>query len=109
MRDSASPTVLSPWEDVVRVMTIHKSKGLEFPVVFVMGLEESFSARRGAGLAMHPRLGVALPYVNPDARTTGDSEYADTASRTFSARIGPTLGERSLISAISPNEPASAS
>lgn len=73
VRDSASPTVLSPWEDVVRVMTIHKSKGLEFPVVFVMGLEESFSARRGSSLAMHPRLGVALPYVNELARTTGDT------------------------------------
>ena len=73
VRDSVSPTVLSPWEDVVRVMTIHKSKGLEFPVVFVMGLGESFSRRRGSGLARHPRLGVALPYVNELARTTGDT------------------------------------
>lgn len=73
VRDSTSPTVLSPWEDVVRVMTIHKSKGLEFPVVVVMGLEEAFSARRGSSLAMHPRLGVALPYVNELARTTGNT------------------------------------
>lgn len=70
VRDSNSPTVLSPWEDVVRVMTIHKSKGLEFPVVFVMGLEDVFAGRRGGGLPMHPRLGVALPYVNEQARTT---------------------------------------
>ena len=73
VRDSASPTVLSPWEDVVRVMTIHKSKGLEFPVVFVMGLEEKFGARRGGTLGIHARLGVALPYVNEVARTTGDT------------------------------------
>ena len=73
IRDSASPTVLSPWEDVVRVMTIHKSKGLEFPVVFVMGLEETFGARRGGGAIAHPRLGVALPYVNEQARTTGET------------------------------------
>lgn len=75
VRDSNSPTILSPWEDVVRVMTIHKSKGLEFPVVFVMGLEEGFGARRGGGsaLAVHPRLGIALPYVNEVARTTGDT------------------------------------
>jgi DNA helicase-2/ATP-dependent DNA helicase PcrA len=32
--------VLGPDEDVVRVMTVHQSKGLEFPVVFVAGLEE---------------------------------------------------------------------
>ena len=41
-RESVSPTVLSPKEDVVRVMSIHKSKGLEFSVVFLMGLEAGF-------------------------------------------------------------------
>ncbi|MDD3214500.1 MAG: UvrD-helicase domain-containing protein, partial [Eubacteriales bacterium] len=71
--DKASPTVLSPWEDVVRVMTIHKSKGLEFPLVFVMGLEESFQRRNGSSLALHPRLGVALPYINEEARTRDDT------------------------------------
>ncbi|HNW87548.1 MAG TPA: UvrD-helicase domain-containing protein [Candidatus Limiplasma sp.] len=73
VQDGASPTVLSPWEDVVRVMTIHKSKGLEFPVVFVMGLEAPFGSRRASSLALHPRLGVALPYVNETARTTGST------------------------------------
>jgi ATP-dependent helicase/nuclease subunit A len=73
VHDSASPTVLSPREDVVRVMTIHKSKGLEFPVVFVMGLEEPFSRRHNSLLSMHPRLGVALPYVNEETRTTSDT------------------------------------
>ena len=73
VQDSASPTVLSPHEDVVRVMTIHKSKGLEFPVVFVMGLEESFSRRDRSELAAHARLGVALPYVNEEMRTTSDT------------------------------------
>lgn len=73
VRDTSAPTVLSPWEDVVRVMTIHKSKGLEFPVVFVMGLEERFGHRRASALAMHPRLGVALPYLNETARITGDT------------------------------------
>ena len=49
VRDSNSPTILSPWEDVVRVMTIHKSMGLEFPVGFVLGREAGFGARRGGG------------------------------------------------------------
>ncbi|NCB34814.1 MAG: hypothetical protein EOM58_02095, partial [Clostridia bacterium] len=73
VQDSTSPTVLSPWEDVVRVMTIHKSKGLEFPVVFVIGLENTFGSHSRGQLALHPRLGVALPYVNEKARTTGDT------------------------------------
>ncbi len=72
-RDASSPTVLSPWEDVVRVMSIHKSKGLEFPVVFVVGLEESFIRKSASSLAMHSRLGVALPYVNENMRTTSDT------------------------------------
>lgn len=29
--------------DVVRIMSIHKSKGLEFPVVFVSGLSKRFN------------------------------------------------------------------
>jgi len=73
VRGGDSPTVLSPREDVVRVMTIHKSKGLEFPVVFVMGLEGSLNRRQNSALTMHPRLGVALPYVNEEARTKGDT------------------------------------
>ena len=62
VHDSKSPTVLSPWEDVVRVMTIHKSKGLEFPVVFVMGLEDSFTRRSDSRAAMESE-GVTVSYV----------------------------------------------
>lgn len=70
VKDARSPTVLSPWEDVVRIMTIHKSKGLEFPMVFVMGLGGALHRRRESGLvSLHPMLGVALRYVNEDART----------------------------------------
>ena len=58
-RESTSPTVLGPKEDVVRVMSIHKSKGLEFPVVFLMGLETPMERRGGSALAMHPKLGVS--------------------------------------------------
>ena len=34
--NDTSAHVLSPQDDLVRIMTIHKSKGLEFPVVFLM-------------------------------------------------------------------------
>ena len=35
--------------DVVRIMSIHKSKGLEFPVVFVSGLSKQFNTRYTKG------------------------------------------------------------
>ena len=65
-----SPTVINPWEDVVRIMTIHKSKGLEFPTVYVMNLGRSMFGR-GSGkiISVHGEVGFGLEYVNEQART----------------------------------------
>lgn len=41
--DLSAARTLSESENVVRVMTVHKSKGLEFPVVFVAGLGKKFN------------------------------------------------------------------
>ena len=41
-KDLAEPVVLSE-ENAVRVMTIHASKGLEFPVVFVLDMTKEFN------------------------------------------------------------------
>lgn len=65
-----SPTVLNPWENVVRVMTIHKSKGLEFPTVYVMNLGRSlFGRAQSRALCVHGEAGFGLEYVNEEART----------------------------------------
>lgn len=42
-KDLAEPTAISEDENAVRVMTIHASKGLEFPVVFVLDLSKRFN------------------------------------------------------------------
>ena len=44
--DYGEPNTLDESADVVRIMSIHKSKGLEFPVCFVAGLSKAFSFRR---------------------------------------------------------------
>lgn len=68
--DSTSPTVVNPWEDVVRIMTIHKSKGLEFPTVYLLGLEDPVQKRTVTrNVSMHPQLGLSLMYMNPKSRT----------------------------------------
>lgn len=65
-----SPAVMNPWEDVVRVMTIHKSKGLEFPTVYVMGLGGPLLRRtQTRTLSLHGEIGFGLGYVNEQART----------------------------------------
>lgn len=62
--DTLSARVLGENEDLVRLMTMHKSKGLEFPVVFLMNLERRLIRAQQSNLQLHPRLGAALPYVN---------------------------------------------
>ena len=57
-----SPAVsLSEKADVVRVMSIHNSKGLEFPVCIIAGCSNKFNndSRKG-NMLIHPRLGIGL-------------------------------------------------
>ncbi len=51
--------------DVVRILTIHKSKGLEFPVAFVAGLGKRFNLQdvRNA-LQLHAESGIALRFID---------------------------------------------
>lgn len=53
--------------DVVRIMTIHKSKGLEFPVVFLAGCGNTYSTHKAkaGGLIIHSRSGIGMDIINP--------------------------------------------
>lgn len=56
-------------EDTVRILSIHKSKGLEFPIVFVCGLGKTFNRQDSRSrLALHPELGIGCDYVDPVLR-----------------------------------------
>ena len=56
-------------EDVVRLMTIHKSKGLEFPVVFVSGISKKFNEMDTRDkAAIHPDMGLGLDEVQVEPR-----------------------------------------
>lgn len=63
--DSMGAKVLGEHENLVRIMTMHKSKGLEFPVVFCMGLSERLTGTDTGVLHTNSQLGLCLPYVNP--------------------------------------------
>lgn len=53
------------YENMVRVMSIHKSKGLEFPVVFLAGLGKQFNRQDVRGrLLIDSDLGIAADYLD---------------------------------------------
>ena len=73
-------------EDVVRIMTIHKSKGLEFPVVFVSGMNKLFNEMDSREkMTIHPDMGLGLDEVKVEPRTKCKcmirSEIADRIRR----------------------------
>ena len=67
--DAGTRSILTGTENVVRIMSIHKSKGLEFPVVFAAGLGRAFNASdMRQALLVHPVLGLASDYVDLERR-----------------------------------------
>lgn len=63
--DFGVASVLGEEDDVVRLMSIHKSKGLEFPVVILCGLGRKFNFMDAQGdLLMHKKLGLGLSHVD---------------------------------------------
>lgn len=68
--DFGEAGILGENENAVRIMTIHKSKGLEFPVVIVAGLGKSFNRQDiRSRVVIHPELGVGVDRVDAELRT----------------------------------------
>jgi ATP-dependent helicase/nuclease subunit A len=57
---------ISENDDVVRIMSIHKSKGLEFPVVFVANCSSSTNVADFSKVKINRKLGVAAPRYFPE-------------------------------------------
>ena len=56
--------------NVVRIMSIHKSKGLEFPIVFVTGLTKQFNQQdTRQSIILHSDLGAGIDMVDVNFRT----------------------------------------
>ncbi|MEH7180840.1 helicase-exonuclease AddAB subunit AddA [Neobacillus vireti] len=69
--DLGAARALGEQEDVVRIMTIHSSKGLEFPVVFIAGLSRSFNQSDiRKPYMLDKEYGFAAKYVNVEKRIT---------------------------------------
>lgn len=60
---------LGEQEDVVRIFTVHKGKGLEFPIVFVAGLSGRFNRRDlQQNFLLHKELGFGPKYIDTARR-----------------------------------------
>ncbi|MDO4312136.1 MAG: helicase-exonuclease AddAB subunit AddA [Eubacteriales bacterium] len=68
--------------NTVRIMSIHKSKGLEFPIVIVAGMGKRFNRQDTRGMVlMHASLGVGLEAVDLEARTRCPSFVKNVIAR----------------------------
>lgn len=67
--DMGTARSLGEQEDVVRIMTIHKSKGLEFPIVFLPALARKFNLMDlNKPFMLDKEFGFAAKYVNAEKR-----------------------------------------
>ncbi len=67
--DISGANLISESHNVVRIMTIHKSKGLEFPIVFLAGTCQSAVGRASRGdsrVMLHNDIGMGIDYFNYD-------------------------------------------
>lgn len=68
--DFGEASISGEQENTVRIMSIHKSKGLEFPVVFVSGLSKQFNMQdQRSSILMHVDYGVGPDYIDLEKRT----------------------------------------
>lgn len=66
--DQRAAAPLADGDDVIRIMTMHKSKGLQFPVVFCIGLDRSMKGKQEGQVALDAELGITLRYKQPKHR-----------------------------------------
>ena len=67
--DASEAGMVDESQDVVRIMSIHKSKGLEFPICIVAGLSKKMNQQDvNASLVCDMDLGIGMEYRNPVSR-----------------------------------------
>ena len=72
--DMSSAKVIGENDDVVRIMSIHKSKGLEFPVVFLASTGRQFNLMDlNDDILIHQDLGIGVKYIDYEKQVQYDT------------------------------------
>ena len=70
-KDMDSAKLIGENQDVIRIMSIHKSKGLEFPVVFLCGTGKNFNMQDlNQNILFHQDIGIGPEYINYERKIT---------------------------------------
>nr|MCR5099031.1 UvrD-helicase domain-containing protein [Lachnospiraceae bacterium] len=94
-QDVGTADLIGEEDDAVRIMTIHKSKGLEFPIVFLAGIKKKFNMSDASGAAvLSPSHGLAPADIEPERRIKAGYLYRSYMSRRITADM---LGEEMRI------------
>lgn len=82
--DMDSAKIISENEDVVRIMSIHKSKGLEFPVVILASTAKKFNLQDlNEQIIIHQDLGIGVKYIDEKRKI----EYPTLAKQAISLSV----------------------
>lgn len=85
--------VYSDASDTVKLMTIHQSKGLEFPVVFICGCAKKFNVRDlNENVVVEPKLGAAVKLLDQ----TGFARCDTPVRQAISAKLADSLYEEEM-------------
>ncbi len=67
--DMGSAKLIGENENVIRIMSIHKSKGLEFPVVFLCGTGKRFNMQDlNNSILLHQDIGIGPKFIDPERK-----------------------------------------
>ena len=72
--DLGAAKLIGENDDVIRIMSIHKSKGLEFPVVFLSATGKQFNLMDlNQNILLHQELGIGVKYINYEKQVQYDT------------------------------------
>ena len=72
--DLGSAKLIGENDNVIRIMSIHKSKGLEFPVVFLSSTGKQFNLMDlNDSVLLHQEMGIGVKYIDYDKQIQYDT------------------------------------